>query len=125
MRRPLSRTHYSVESLIRDAASLIDDVVTDIRNRGFTREQAFAQAAVELGLPLNRAKKLAYGELQKIAAEEYRAIQRRFEKHLDAEAKHLNTRMEAVKKRRQDLDAIKNGTVGMDLYLTEGRELAS
>jgi len=121
MKRALARTHLSAESVIRDAASLIDDVVTDIRNRGFTREQAFTQAATELGIPLRRAKKLAYGEIHKIAADEYRTIQRRFARHLDAEAKHLTSRMEAVKQRRQNLDAIKNGPTGLELDATENR----
>lgn len=96
----MPNSHY----FVTEAASLVDDAVTSIRNRGFTREHAVKQAAQSLGVPESRAKALLYGKVFAVAAEEYRSIKARFLAHLDAEAEYLSQRAEAARMRRREME---------------------
>lgn len=97
-------SHNFASDIVRDAAALIDDAVTALRNRGHTREHAVRQAALFFGLPESRAKGLLYGKVFALAAEEYRAIKARFLDHLDAEADYLAARSQAARARRKQME---------------------
>jgi hypothetical protein len=83
--------------------SLLDQVVTDYRNRGHTRTIATEEAARALGITPRRAKSLLYGEAFKVQTEEYRAIKEKYLDHLDAEAANLAARFQAIMEKRQQL----------------------
>lgn len=94
----------SVNNLLREAAELIDDAVTMVRNRGYTREKAIDQASVSLGMSKRRVKSFLYGEAICIAIDEYQKLKDRFLDHLDNEADHLAQRSAAVRLRRKQME---------------------
>jgi len=83
----------------RLAAELVDDTVTDIRNRGHTRQHALRLAALELGLGFRRARSLLYGDPVALPGEELLRIRAGYLAHLDAEAAHLAARSAAARER--------------------------
>lgn len=83
----------------RHAAELVDDTVTDIRNRGHTREHALRLAASILGLRFRRARALLYGDPVALHDEELARIRTAFLRHLDIEADHLTARSAAARAR--------------------------
>lgn len=87
-----------------DVMSLLDQVVTDYRNRGHSRTLATEQAALALGITTRRAQALLYGQAFKITREEYRAIKAQYMKHLDAEAESLSARFQAVMAKRLQME---------------------
>ena len=89
---------------VREVAELIDDVVTAIRNRGYTRERAMKQAALELGMTHRRVRSLTWGEAWRVTAEEHAAIRARFLDFLDREAEQLAARSEAARARRRQME---------------------
>ncbi len=91
--------HYSDDNAVRHAAELIDDTVTAIRNRGYTRETALRLAAMELGVRIRRAKALLYGDPVALTGDELAAIRAAYMRHLDAEAEHLAARSAAARER--------------------------
>lgn len=100
----MSKSHNFVNDPLRSAAELLDDAVTAFRNRGYTREAGLEQAALALGIPLNRAKALLYGRLYSVAADEYETIRARFLNHLDDEADHLARRAAEARARRRQME---------------------
>ena len=97
-------THNSVNDPVRRAAEMVDEAVTDYRNRGYTREHAVEQAALALDLPKRRIKALLYGEAFSIAADEYHRIRNRFLAHLDEQADHLARRSAEARARRKQME---------------------
>lgn len=106
MAADLARTHFSrSRDLATKAGRLVDEAVNHVRNRGLTRERAILQVADTLGLEPRRTKKLIYNELDTLSSTEYRDILLRFQRHLDAEAQDLSSRLANVKRRRRQLEA--------------------
>lgn len=100
----MTRYQPFVSDPLREAMGLFDDVVTDIRNRGYTRENALTRAAAFFGLPVGRGKKLAYGQATSISDGERETIRRRYLDHLDEEAAHYAQRLEAAKAKRRQME---------------------
>ena len=89
----------------RQAAALVDDTVTAIRNRGHTRRYALHLAALELGLRFRRARSLLYGDPVTLLDEELAAIRAAYLAHLDAEASQLAARSAAARERLRRMQA--------------------
>jgi urease accessory protein UreE len=87
----------------RQAAELVDETVTAIRNRGHTRQYALHLAARELGLRFRRARSLLYGDPVNLPDDELARIQAAYLAHLDAEAAHLAERSAAARERLRRL----------------------
>lgn len=100
----MSGSHFSLRNDTRQASLLVDEVVNHFVNRGNTRERAVVMAARALGLTDRKAKKLLYGEICAVVADEYREMRRRFLEHLDDEARHLAERHIAVWARRRQME---------------------
>lgn len=62
MERILAWPNNSKPDPARQAAELVDEAVSAIRNRGHTRQHALHLAARELGLRFRRARALLYGD---------------------------------------------------------------
>lgn len=99
MEMQVTWSHYSDDNASRHAAELLDDVVTAIRNRGYTRETALRLAAMELGVRIRRAKALLYGDPVALTDDELAAIRAAYMRHLDTEAAHLAARSAAARER--------------------------
>ena len=93
--------HNSSRDRSRDAALLLDDAVTSIRNRGHTREHALRLVAQEFGLRFRRARALLYGDPVVLLDAELKRIRTAFLDHLDAEAEDLAARSAAARERRR------------------------
>lgn len=89
---------------IREAESIVDEVVTDYRNRGHRTPYAIKQAAQALGTSAWKAKALFYGEAGAICLDMLREMRLRFEAHLDAEAAHALERAAAKTARREQME---------------------
>lgn len=100
----MTRSHNSLSDPLREAMGLFDEAVTDIRNQGYTRENALTRAAARFGLTLGRARKLLYGEASAISDHEREAIRRRYLDHLDEQAAHYEQRLESAKARRRQME---------------------
>jgi G:T-mismatch repair DNA endonuclease (very short patch repair protein) len=99
METALAWPQLSKTDAARRAAELVDDTVTDIRNRGHTREHALRLAATVLGLRFRRARALLYGDPVALHDEELARIRAAFLHHLDSEAEHLTARSAAARAR--------------------------
>lgn len=86
--------------------ALLDEMVSDVRNRGFTRESALTQVAEWCGIRRRRAKKLVYGEAEVRSERERRAILDGRIRHLQREAELYQERLERV---RAELNQLDNG----------------
>lgn len=95
----LSKSGAAKTDAARSAAELVDDTVTDIRNRGHTREHALHVAASVLGLRYRRARALLYGDPVALHDDELARIRAAFRRHLDIEAEHLTARTAAARER--------------------------
>lgn len=116
-----SRDQYSRKRLLAtEAGRLVDEAVTHIRNRGYTRERAILEVANSLGLQPHRAKKLAYNEVDTLDTDEYLTILFRFQGHLDAEAQNLASRLASIKKRRRQLES-QHASTGRGMGAAEDR----
>lgn len=101
----MTRTLLSLtDDPIRKSASLLDEAVTDIRNRGYTRDTALSHAAGIFGLTASRIKKLVYGEIVAVSEAEREAIRRQYREHLARQADYHATQLEAAKTRLQQMD---------------------
>src|ERR1700692_4786213 len=89
---------------LREAASLLDEAVTDIRNRGYTRDTALSHAAGIFGLTASRVKKFIYGEVVAVSEAEREAIRRQYREHLARQADYHAAQLEAAKARLQQMD---------------------
>jgi hypothetical protein len=83
------------------AGALLDEAITDIRNRGHTREHATVLAARLFGLPLRRVVRLALcgGRETRVLDAERDRLRAAFLLHLDEEAAHLEARAAAARER--------------------------
>ncbi len=88
---------------LRDAMGLVDEMVTMIRNRGHTRQDAMRQAALALGISERRVKALSFGEAFAMAQDELQKIKLAYLDHLDTEADDLARRREAIREKRRQL----------------------
>lgn len=104
MSETMTWSKLSITDTLGDVMSLLDQVVTDYRNRGHSRAVATEQAALALGITPRRVKSLLYGEAFKVTREEYRAIKAQYMKHLDAEAESLSARFQAVMAKRLQME---------------------
>jgi hypothetical protein len=105
MEQILTWPNDSNPDLARQAAVLVDDTVTAIRNRGHTRQHALRLAALELGLRFRRARSLLYGDPVALLDAELADIRAAFLAHLDAEAAHLSARSAAARERLRRMRA--------------------
>lgn len=83
---------------------MVDEVVTDYRNRGHRTPHAIEQAAATLGTSARKARELLYGEAGAIARDVLRDMRARFVAHLDAEAAHAMERAAAKTARREEME---------------------
>lgn len=97
----MARTHDCDTSEI---ATMADDIVTAIRNRGFTREQAVADAARYLGMRASRVRDFLYGRVFATSSEERAAARARYLAFLDDEAEQLMRRAEEARARRRAVE---------------------
>lgn len=86
-------------------SALLDEMVTDVRNRGYTRASALVQVADWCGLRVRRAKKLVYGEVEVRSERERRAILDGRIRHLQREAELYRERLERVRAELTQLDS--------------------
>ena len=93
-----------VQSHNSEIARLLDDAVTDIRNRGYTREGALSRAAEWFGVTVGRAKRMVYGEAYSVTEAERAAIRRRYLDHLDEQARYYEAKLDAAKARRRQME---------------------
>jgi hypothetical protein len=105
MEQTLTWPNDSKTDTARQAAVLVDDTVTAIRNRGHTRQHAVHLAAVELGIRFRRARSLLYGDPVALLDAELADIRRAFLAHLDTEAAHLAARSAAARERLRRMQA--------------------
>jgi hypothetical protein len=91
--------------LARAAAEIADDVVTAVRNRGFTRRQAVDVAAAELDTSPRRVRALLWGEPIRVFRAEYDRLCDRFAAHLEAEAQRHDKRAAALRERLRSMAA--------------------
>jgi hypothetical protein len=98
MERAVAWTEESNDTT-RCAALLVDDAVTSIRNRGYTRKTALALAAEELGLRIRRVRALLYGDPVVVLDDELARIRAAFLQHLEADANDLAARSAAARER--------------------------
>jgi hypothetical protein len=99
MERTVAWSNNSHNDRTRRAALLVDDTVTHIRNRGYSRGHALRLAAQELGLRLRRARALLYGDPVVVLDDELARIRAAFLRHLEAEAQDLALRSAASRER--------------------------
>jgi hypothetical protein len=125
MEATMPKSHYSVTDAVRDAARLVDDAITNIRNRGYTREQAIAQVAERFGLPATRVKKLAYGEAYSITEDEYISIIDNFLKHLENEEEFLAAGSRAARERRAKMEVERGANAGWGMDYLRGTQSGS
>lgn len=88
----------------REFMSLVTEVVTNWRNRGFTRERAKVLAAEELDLRLRRVQAVEKHDPIVVAVAEYDAAKRRYRDHLKSQEDHLMEKLEAVRAKSRQLD---------------------
>lgn len=98
---------------IREAETIVSDVVTDIRNRGHRTPHAFEQAALTLGLSRRKVRELFYGEAGAIAREALETMRRLFLAHLDDEAEHAMRRASQRTATRKRLQQERDKTLEM------------
>lgn len=98
MQEAMAHTH---DCEIRKIAEMADEVVTAIRNRGHTREQAVTAAAERLGMRVSRVRDFIYGRVFSTNREERAAARARYLAFLDDEADQLMRRSEEVRARRR------------------------
>lgn len=87
-----------------EIATMADDIVTAIRNRGHTREQAIADAAGYLGMKASRVRDFIYGRVFATSREERAAARARYLAFLDDEAEQLMRRAEEARVRRRAME---------------------
>lgn len=100
----MSCRDFSVRSTDADsAASLVRRAILARRSRGHKNEFAIEDAAYGLGLTVRRAKSLLYGEVFKVAGDEYRRLLRRWRADIDQQAAEL-TAMTIKMEKEADLE---------------------
>jgi len=87
----------------REAASIVDQTVTDYRNRGYTRTTAIQMAADALRLTARRVKSVIYDEPLAMVAREHAEIRAAYLLHLQEEAENLERRSAEVRQRKAEL----------------------
>jgi hypothetical protein len=105
MEQTLTWPNDSKTDTARQAAVLVDDAVTAIRNRGHTRKHAVHLAALELGIRFRRARSLLYGDPVSLLDSELADIRAAYLAHLDAEVAHLSARSAAARERLRRMQA--------------------
>jgi hypothetical protein len=81
---------FSVRSVnADDAATLVRRSILARRMRGHKNESAIEDAAYGLGLTVRRAKSLLYGEVFKVAGDEYKRLLHRWRADIDQQAAEL------------------------------------
>lgn len=89
---------------IREAESIVDEVVTDYRNRGHRTPHAIEQAARTLGTSVWKAKALFYGEAGSICRDMLSEMRMRLIAHVGAEAARATERAAAKTAQREALE---------------------
>lgn len=98
----MSDCHYS-ESNATSFRFWCEEAVTNVSNRGHTRERAIRMVAEEFGLPLGRVQKAVYDKLVRVPLEEYQEVKRRYLLHLDTEAARLREKARDLQAKRERL----------------------
>ena len=99
----MARSQLS-ETGARQAALWLDEIVSDYRNQGHTRERAIDFAAAFVGLTARRVKAVLYGEPCAFLDVEESALKRRYLAHLDSQAAHHQAKYQALRERRRQLE---------------------
>lgn len=99
----MGRSNFSPDDTLRLASGLFDEMVTDVRNRGTTKELAVLDRSTFCGISLRWAKKLLYGELGRISPNKSAIIQRRFLEHLDDQMAYHETEKQKLRLRLQQM----------------------
>lgn len=94
----------------REAASMVDEVYRDYRNRGLRADHALEQTALNFQISKRRVRSFLEGEFPALIIDEWIELRRRFLAHLDNEAefamKRANerlTRRRAMEQERTEL----------------------
>lgn len=85
----MSWSKVSVSGDVEHAGRLVRDAVQARRRAGQKNEMAIAEAADALGLSERRARGLLYGEVFKLAAEEFRRLRYRWQADVDKQTADL------------------------------------
>jgi hypothetical protein len=101
----MSDSHfYATDSNL--VASWIDDVVTLIRNRGFTRERAVHEVAARFGMSLGRVQNAAYGRPIIVRDNnELARLRSRYDAALAEEEAFLLAKRKALRAKRAQINA--------------------
>lgn len=87
----------------RDAAAIIDECVTVLRNRGHTRQAAARDAAVWLNTSFRRVQSLLFGEPVRVDDAELTELRAAYARLLDDEARDLERRMALTRARLNEI----------------------
>lgn len=91
------------ENPVRNAAEIVDDAVTVLRNRGYSRQTAAREAAQWLGTSLRRVQSLLFGEPVRVNTDELADLRANYMRLLDDEARDLDRRAAQTRARIQEL----------------------
>jgi hypothetical protein len=105
MEATMAWSKVSVKDPLGEVRALLDEVSSAYRNRGLSRTIATEEAAKALGVTPRKAKAWLYNEAFSVSPEDHRTVKERMLDHLDEEAEHLAKRLDAVKRRREQLES--------------------
>ncbi len=83
---------------------MLDQAVSDVRNRGYTRAQAMDDRSSWFGIARHKLHKLIYGDVVPLSEAEARIIHERYVAHLRDERDHYAKRLEATKARINQME---------------------
>lgn len=99
MEQVMSRTGFFLTP-----EQMLDQAVSDVRNRGYTRAQAVEDRSTWFGIAKHKLHKLIYGDVVPLSDAEARLIHERYVAHLKEEADHYTRRLEAARTRLNQLE---------------------
>ena len=88
---------------LRVAREMVDQVVTDLRNHGFTRERVIGDVAALLGVSPRRVQAFLKNEVFSLTAAEFQQIRAAYRAHLEAQVDYHLERAERARAEAQKL----------------------
>jgi hypothetical protein len=108
------------EVYVRSASEIVDDSVTLLRNRGYTRQTAARECAAWLGTTARRVQALLFGEPVRVDAEEYAELRANYIRLLDDEAQDLERRAAKMRMKLQELRGTQDAEIPTSLLAGGG-----